>query len=194
MNADPVALISMPDDVMSWYRCGACGLRQRHRRALPSGGANCAACGTTIRSSDRFSYARPMTRLIAGGLDLVVLGVLLVTVAAIAGFGSFALPTTEDGSVTPEAQRWVTAIWLSGIAVYFILGSIACATAGTWGTGIRIVDARTWRRPSLARGVWRSLAIALTIATLGIGYFAMLWDDERRTLHDRIAGTRVIER
>ncbi|MBM4416055.1 MAG: RDD family protein, partial [Chloroflexi bacterium] len=29
---------------------------------------------------------------------------------------------------------------------------------------------------------------------LGLGYLSSLWDNERRTWHDRLAGTRVVRR
>jgi uncharacterized RDD family membrane protein YckC len=35
---------------------------------------------------------------------------------------------------------------------------------------------------------------AMTIATLGVGYIVLVLDPERRALHDRIAGTHVVER
>lgn len=40
--------------------------------------------------------------------------------------------------------------------------------------------------------VIRWLATALSGLILGIGYLMIAWDPERRALHDRIAGTRVI--
>jgi len=40
----------------------------------------------------------------------------------------------------------------------------------------------------------RYLASILSALTLGIGYLMVLWDSEKRTLHDLICGTRVIYR
>lgn len=59
--------------------------------------------------------------------------------------------------------------------------------------GIHTVHARTWRNPGPIAGLARLLAKVLTIATLGLGFVVVLSDPERRALHDRIAGTRVIE-
>jgi uncharacterized RDD family membrane protein YckC len=47
-------------------------------------------------------------------------------------------------------------------------------------------------RISVGRGIGRYFALLLDSLTLGIGFFMAGWDSEKRALHDRIAGTRVI--
>jgi uncharacterized RDD family membrane protein YckC len=43
-----------------------------------------------------------------------------------------------------------------------------------------------------ALAVKRTLAGALSVLTLGLGYIPAFFDGERRTLHDRVARTRVV--
>ncbi len=45
---------------------------------------------------------------------------------------------------------------------------------------------------SLSVAVVRALAVILSIAPLGLGFFWMAWDENRQTWHDRIAGTKVV--
>lgn len=45
---------------------------------------------------------------------------------------------------------------------------------------------------NLSVAVVRALAVILSIAPLGLGFFWMVWDENRQTWHDRIAGTRVV--
>ena len=187
---DPVALISTPDDVRAWYRCAACGSRQQHERALPAGGTLCVTCHAPVNVSDTIRYASLPTRVLALIVDLAVVPLPTVMLLAAAVFVGLGFGIYDD---TPVSKGVLIAA-RTAVAAYFVVASILCMSVGTWASGLRVVDARTWRRPSLARGTLRTLGIVLTIATVGLGYVAMLFDEERRTLHDRIAGTRVVER
>lgn len=55
-----------------------------------------------------------------------------------------------------------------------------------------IVDSETGRRPSLAQFGLRALAYALTLLSLGAGFFLAGADRRRRAWHDRIARTAVV--
>jgi uncharacterized RDD family membrane protein YckC len=48
------------------------------------------------------------------------------------------------------------------------------------------------RRPGTKRGLVRTLAFPLSFILLGLGFVSILFDHDRRALHDLIAGTAVI--
>lgn len=81
---------------------------------------------------------------------------------------------------------------LFGLA-YFALFH-ACsrgATPGKMLLGLQVTTDRGLRL-TLRRSVLRTLASMLCFASLGLGYVMMLLDAQRRGVHDRLAGTRVI--
>ena len=69
-------------------------------------------------------------------------------------------------------------------------------TAGKALLGLRVVrsDPRhpSMTKLSLARSCLRVASYWLSAVPLGIGFLCAVFDEEHRTLHDRIAGTRVI--
>ena len=64
-------------------------------------------------------------------------------------------------------------------------------TPGKLALGCRIVSAHG-AKLTLARCVARYFASLISVATFGIGYLMAAFDNEKRTLHDRICDTRVI--
>jgi uncharacterized RDD family membrane protein YckC len=65
------------------------------------------------------------------------------------------------------------------------------ATLGQMALGLKVITP-DGNRISVGRGIGRYFALLLDSLTLGIGFFMAGWDSEKRALHDRIAGTRVI--
>jgi uncharacterized RDD family membrane protein YckC len=76
----------------------------------------------------------------------------------------------------------------SYFSVFTMLGG---QTVGKMATGIRVVT-DTDREVEPARAVQRTLAALASVATVGIGFAPVLFAGDRRALHDRVAGTRVI--
>ena len=64
-------------------------------------------------------------------------------------------------------------------------------TLGKMALGIKVVSP-TGEPIGFGRAAGRVLAEILTGFTIGIGYLMVLWDSERRALHDRLASTRVV--
>ena len=72
------------------------------------------------------------------------------------------------------------------------------ATSGqTWGrriAGVKVVRADNGQPPGWGRAIGRSLfAYFISGQICYLGYLWMLWDGEKRTWHDMVAGTRVIK-
>jgi uncharacterized RDD family membrane protein YckC len=82
---------------------------------------------------------------------------------------------------------------LTVLIPYFTLleSSRLQATFGKLLLGIRIVDL-SGKRISLARGVGRFFAKALSGQVLLIGYFMAAFSEKKQTLHDLLAGTLVV--
>lgn len=77
---------------------------------------------------------------------------------------------------------------LSYFSVFTMLGG---QTVGKMATGIRVVGADD-RDVEPARAIQRTLAAIGSLATVGIGFAPVLLGGDRRALHDRVAGTRVV--
>lgn len=74
----------------------------------------------------------------------------------------------------------------------FFIGSGSGQTIGMKICSIRAIDAETGGRVDYGKAVIRYLVgIASGLACL-IGYFWMLWDPEKQTWHDKVAGTYVV--
>ena len=67
------------------------------------------------------------------------------------------------------------------------------ATPGKMAVKARVVNA-DGSKVSYAKAFARSLAEYLSIVTLFIGYILAAFDSEKRALHDRVCGTRVIKK
>lgn len=67
------------------------------------------------------------------------------------------------------------------------------ATPGKMVVGLKVVTSKG-EEISAMRAFGRSFAEFLSGCILYIGYLMAAFDDEQRTLHDRIAGTRVIRK
>ena len=190
MNNDPVDLIATPEGVLAWYGCGDCGTMEQRDRRLPLG-ATCVECGAPLTASAQVQFASIRLRLLAVAIDAIILAVPYFI------FG-FDYAMWGFGRVDPEASKddhsRVRALAFGLLFAGLLLYQVAGASPGKLAAGIRVVDAETWERPGIVTAILRTAMIFVTAATCGLGYLAMQQDDERRTLHDRIAGTRVIER
>jgi uncharacterized RDD family membrane protein YckC len=78
-----------------------------------------------------------------------------------------------------------------GVAYYVVFWSRFGATPGQMALGLKVVTP-DGNRISVGRAIGRYFALLLSSLTLGIGFMMAGWDSEKRALHDRIAGTRVI--
>jgi len=96
-----------------------------------------------------------------------------------------------------QATSSLAATWIMGIAiriayeVYFI-ASPSGQTVGMRAVGIRAIDAHTGGRVEYGRAFVRVLMSYVSGIPCGLGYFWMLWDPERQTWHDKVAGTYVV--
>ena len=130
----------------------------------------------------------PARRLIAAFIDLVI----LISIDAIVIYFTFqiaGLPFSAWRTV-PIVPLALFLMMVKGsyFSVFTMLGG---QTVGKMATGIRVVT-DTDREVEPARAVQRTLAALASVATVGIGFAPVLFTGDRRALHDRVAGTRVV--
>ena len=99
-----------------------------------------------------------------------------------------ALTGGEEATITLFALA-VNMVIAFGYPIFF-LGKWG-QTLGKMAVGVKVV-APDGEPIGYGRAAGRVLAEIVTGFTIGIGYLMVLWDDERRSLHDRIASTRVV--
>jgi uncharacterized RDD family membrane protein YckC len=74
----------------------------------------------------------------------------------------------------------------------YLEGSPSGQTIGKRALGIRVVDFNTGGPIGFGRALLRYVARFLSAIAIFLGYFWMLWDKEKQTWHDKIAGDVVV--
>jgi uncharacterized RDD family membrane protein YckC len=171
-EADPVLAFAEEPFVAPAVRASAPPVASRTRSSVPVAAAT----------------SGPARRLIAAFIDHVI----LLSIDAIVIYFTFqiaGLPFSAWRTV-PIVPLALFLMLLKGsyFSVFTMLGG---QTVGKMATGIRVVtDADREVEP--ARAVQRTLAALASVATVGIGFAPVLFAGDRRALHDRVAGTRVV--
>jgi uncharacterized RDD family membrane protein YckC len=130
----------------------------------------------------------PGRRLLAAAVDLLILLAIDATVIYF---------TLKMAALTPADWRNLPALPLLAF-LGIVKASYFCAftlvggqTVGKMAAGIRVVsDSERAVDPGCA--VRRTMAGAISLLTLGAGFLPVFFGPDRRALHDRLAGTRVI--
>ena len=130
----------------------------------------------------------PVRRVTAGVVDLLI----LLAIDAVVIYFTFQIAVLPFSSwqaipVLPLAL-FLVMVKISYFSVFTMLGG---QTVGKMATGIRVV-AEDDREVEPAQAVRRTLAALASVATVGIGFAPVLLSGDRRALHDRVAGTRVV--
>lgn len=102
------------------------------------------------------------------------------------GRGSLGQGLTNLGAITGP----VLSLLLTAAYMIVFIGRFG-ATPGKMILGVKVVRA-TGGAVGIPLAAGRYLCTYISSFTLGIGYLIAFFDDERKTLHDRICGTRVI--
>ena len=158
--------------------------------------ANCKPRFTQkIREGALFASAIPYAgfwiRFGAHTIDGVILGIVGMAVNFLM-MGAITLRRMDPVSMILSMGSAYSAQLAFSAAYYSLLVWKYGGTPGKLALGLRIV--RPDGSPlSLGLSIGRYAATLVTNFTMGIGYLMAAIDDERRTLHDRLAGTRVIK-
>lgn len=141
-------------------------------------------------ASRRGFYAGPVSRLVAFAADIAALwGIFLLATGGIA----LAITLATGNQLTVHRTRWylIVALLIWGFTYFAYQWALGGQTLGMALVGIRVTTLDggpiTRRQASL-----RTLALPITVATLGIGFCGLLLGRQRRALHDVVAGTTVL--
>ena len=135
-------------------------------------------------------YAGFASRFAAFVVDLVVLtGIFMLVLAAI-NFAS-SIVTGKDIAFN-RGNLWVVIAYLVWGFIYFAhFWGLNGRTAGMALFGIQVLTDEGGD-VSGRRGIGRTLAFPLSFLILGLGFLGILLGDQRRALHDVMAGTVVV--
>jgi len=140
------------------------------------------------READSPSAAIP-ARLLAAILDLALL-VAIDLVVVVLTLKLTGLPSAESSRLPLAPMGGFLAILNFGYAV--LMTVMGGQTIGKMATGIRVVHVHRDDVP-LGAGLVRALGLLVGALPAGLGFAAILIDRDRRALHDRLAGTKVVK-
>lgn len=132
------------------------------------------------------------SRALAGLIDLTILGGVNLSVL------HFTLQlsglTWSDLSLLPWVPFVAFLLMVDGGYLVAFTATVG-QTVGKMASGIRIagVEPRGGLPPTLQQAVVRAASMLISVAPLGLGMIPALLASDRRALHDRLAGTRVIQ-
>ena len=133
--------------------------------------------------------AGPPARVAAGLFDVVLLVTLDVVVIGLT-LRVVELDLQSLGML-PVAPLAGFLILINGGYVVILTGT-GGQTFGKMAFGVRVVD-RSGGVVTMSAALVRALGYLVSVLPLGAGGVLMFFDPERRTLHDRLAGTRVVK-
>ena len=158
----------------------------------PSARAATAAGRPTARV-----YAGLQLRIVAFILDVMVLISFGMLFAAAAGGYLIVDSSFNDGNLSNRAPYVAVAIFLVYVFAFvplyhILLWSWRGQTVGMMAVHVQVL-ARNGGRVSRRRAAVRFFGRVASVLPLFLGLLMALFDRKRRTLHDRLAGTVVVE-
>jgi uncharacterized RDD family membrane protein YckC len=126
-------------------------------------------------------YAGFWIRVAANLLDVLILAALNMAAVLLTPTA----PVTRRG---PEVQ--LGPIMAPLLVIGFWIAK--AATPGKMILGLRIIDSRTGRAPSVWQCVGRYVIALVSVACAGLGYFWIPLDARKQAWHDKVVGTVVI--
>jgi uncharacterized RDD family membrane protein YckC len=122
---------------------------------------------------------------ILDGLILWVVGMLISFVV-----GIVLTKGSPQGMLASTLVSYILQISIAAAYSGYFLGNYR-ATPGKMACGLEVISPEG-SQISVMLGVGRYFAECLSSLILGIGYLMVIFDDEKRSLHDRICNTRVV--
>jgi uncharacterized RDD family membrane protein YckC len=94
--------------------------------------------------------------------------------------------------ITSQAVGNIASIAFALAYFSYFEGGPTGQTIGKRALGIRVIDFKVGGPIGYGRGLLRTVARYLSAIIIFLGYLWMLWDPEKQTWHDKIAGTVVV--
>jgi uncharacterized RDD family membrane protein YckC len=179
--------------------CSECGAPHPTGEMIQFGSAwVCANCKDRytqklregVNVAAKYTYAGFWIRVGASFIDaIIVWAFFLITNGFAFGWDQFLIQRESTALKAPVALlQYVVAI---GYHVWLV--SKFGGQVGKLALGLRVIT-RDGNNLSMLHATGRYFAQLLSALTIFIGYAMAGWDEEKRTLHDRICNTRVIRR
>jgi uncharacterized RDD family membrane protein YckC len=129
-------------------------------------------------------------RYLAIGID----GLFIMVLSALTVRGVYEFYGVASGDLSAETRQWVETSAQAILGFIYQVGMLvrSGATLGKRAVGVKVIDRATGGEVKVGQAVGRVLASYLSLLVFTIGYLMALFDSEKRTLHDRLAGTVVI--
>jgi len=128
------------------------------------------------------------TRVLAVAIDLLILAavdsVVIYFTMEICGL------TVQDLGILPKSP--LVAFLLVQNGGYLVAFTVGGQTLGKMAAGIKVVSARPNASLDLGHSMLRTLLWLVLATPAGLGFLTALFSRDRRGLHDRCAGTRVV--
>lgn len=138
-------------------------------------------------------YAGFQIRAVAFILDLIVMGSFALLFFT---FAFLPVALAGDDQLSNTEEQWVTIVLLCYapfvLAFFFVLWAWRGQSIGMIAVRIEITD-RDGEPLSPLRALLRVLLWPLSMLPLALGAISVLFDEERRALHDMLSGTVVLE-
>jgi uncharacterized RDD family membrane protein YckC len=131
------------------------------------------------------------TRVLAFAADALIIEVAIWLVGGVVAVAVSALDVSDTVlAVLLAAGALVSALWAAGYFIFF--WSTTGQTPGDRAMRIRVRDGSEDRPLTVRRAVVRLLGAVLSALLLFLGYVMILFDPQRRGLHDRMAHSIVV--
>ncbi|MDJ0790425.1 MAG: RDD family protein [Acidimicrobiia bacterium] len=166
------------------------GRDPKTRPVAPEGLDSGSGVDETGRGQISGHYAGPVSRLIAFGIDVVFmwLGYLLIAL----GISFLVDFFTDIDTSTTAWQLFALMVLSSWLFLYnWASYSIAGKTAGMAIVGLRVLG-RNGRVLTGSHAAIRTLVLPISIIVFGLGLLGILFNPQRRSLHDAAAGSVVV--
>jgi len=137
---------------------------------------------TTVPTSVAPIYASFGRRLLASLLDGMIVAIPSFALSFV-----LTLLLGEQEAITVLLQMSISIIY------YVLLTGLNGQTLGKMALGIKVVRVDNGNVPGIGKAILREiLGKMINSFTFLIGYFWMLWDGKKQTIHDKIASTIVV--
>ncbi|MBA2479476.1 MAG: RDD family protein [Planctomycetes bacterium] len=134
--------------------------------------------------ADAYVFCGFWRRVLASLVDNIIVGVLAIPIGLIMGL------TIANAEV---AQNMASVLgWILGIAFVLVLWHLYAATPGKMIFGAKILDEKTYRRPTMGKFIIRYIGYIPSALALCIGFLWVAFDRKKRGWHDLMAGTVVV--
>jgi len=193
MQDEPVRPTENPQ-----WTCSVCGEKfMRHELARFGENLVCGNCKPTyvqmlqqgVEQTAYMRYAGFWVRFAAKFIDAIILWILLIPISMIFSNFNFNDPEAVSSAMASIGIMYIFQILIPAAFTCFFLGKFQ-ATPGKMALGLVVVSPEQGQI-SYPRALGRHFAEWISWMILGIGYLMAAFDDEKRSLHDRICSTRV---